>query len=179
MNGLQKKRITVTAAILFAALFVLILFFSVRGLAFPRPCRTVAESTPDPYLIYAVMKAESGFDEKAVSAAGAVGIMQLMPSTAEFIAKLNGIEFQAERLKEAEYNAMLGSLYLEYLSERFPITSTVLAAYNAGEGTVAQWLNDSSISPDGLNLTKIPYPETARYIKKVEKFRKIYAFFYH
>lgn len=162
--------LTVGAALILAAAFFL---------AFRRPYRnTVEESGVSPALVYAVMKAESGFEENAVSSAGAVGLMQIMPSTAEFICRLKGIEFDETRLNEGEYNTNIGCAYLAYLLERFPVTETAIAAYNAGEGTVAQWLNDSAYSADGRSLTKIPYPETAAYVKKVENFRKFYRFFY-
>lgn len=154
------------------------LFFGVRGICFPRPYHPIPTRIPSS-LLYAVMKAESGFREDAKSKAGAIGLMQLMPSTAEFVCRMNGMSFDAERLGEGEYNVRLGALYLEYLSARFENEVTVLAAYNAGEGTVAEWLQSRTLSPDGKTLSSIPYPETERYVKKVMKFRKIYLFFYH
>lgn len=138
---------------------------------------TVELSGVEPALVYAVIKAESGFSEKAESRAGAVGLMQLLPSTAQFIAEKNHVEYSPERLKESGYNVRLGCMYLGYLLERFG-EETALAAYNAGEGTVLKWLKDPRFSPDGERLSEIPYPETARYVKKVIKFRKIYRFLY-
>lgn len=149
-------------------------------MCFRRPFRNTVESSDvSPALAYAVMKAESGFRETAHSPAGAVGIMQLMPSTAEFVCGLYGIPFEAEKLVDGEYNVALGCRYLIYLSERFSSPETVAAAYNAGEGTVSDWLRNAAYSADGKTLITIPYPETARYVKKVEKFRKIYLFLYH
>ncbi len=104
--------------------------------------------------------------------------MQLMPSTAEFICRTESIAFEADRLYEGEYNIIIGTKYLNYLFKRFPVRETALAAYNAGEGIVANWLKTQSYSTDGKNLNMIPYPETEAYVKKVEKFRKIYDFFY-
>lgn len=149
------------------------------GVNFRRPFRAVVEESGiSPALVYAVMKAESSFHEDAVSSAGAVGLMQILPSTAEFICRRCGVEFSAEKLKEGEYNTRLGCLYLKYLTERFEV-STALAAYNAGEGTVSGWLCDGRYSADGKQLSAIPYPETEAYVKRVMKFRKIYLFFYH
>ena len=157
--------------LLFSA--VLLSFFS----AFPRPYRDIVEkSNLSPALVYAVMKAESNFREDAVSAAGAVGIMQLLPSTAAFICRNAEIPFRPDRLTEGAYNTMLGCRYLAYLLERFEETAAV-AAYNAGEGTVRQWLLDPRYSEDGTALSHIPFPETARYLKKISFFRKIYGFF--
>lgn len=153
-------------------------FFGIRT-GYPRPYReTVEGGGVEPFLVYAVMKAESGFQEGAVSRAGAVGVMQLLPATAEFICKREKIEYDEARLKEGEYNTMLGCAYLKYLFERFPVAETALAAYNAGEGTVSEWLKDEQLSADGLHLDRIPYAETANYLKKVTKFRKIYEFYY-
>lgn len=157
----------------------IVLFFSIRAVGYQRPYREiVVEMELDGELVYAVMKAESGFREEAESHSGALGLMQLMPATAEFICRRNQLEFQPERLKEGEYNLRLGCLYLKYLLERFE-EATAIAAYNAGEGTVAGWLKRPELSEDGRTLQTIPYPETAEYVKKVVKFRKNYFFFYH
>ena len=145
--------------------------------AFPRPYRAiVGESGLDPALVYAVMKAESNFREDAESDAGAVGVMQLLPSTAAFICEREGIPFEPARLKEGEYNVALGCAYLGYLLGEFE-EETALAAYNAGEGRVREWLKDGRYSSDGRTLFHIPFPETARYLKKISFFRKIYGFF--
>lgn len=159
-----------------AALLLGVLYFGVRA-AFPRPYRN-AQTEVEPALAYAVMKAESGFCEDAESSAGAVGLMQLLPATAEFVCRKYSIAFEPERLTEGEYNFRLGCLYLRYLLERFPDVRTALASYNAGEGTVSLWLKSREFSADGKTLSAIPYPETERYVKKVLKFRKIYRFFY-
>ena len=161
-----------------AAVLLLLIYGSVR-FSFRRPyAETVKAGGVEPALVYAVMRAESGFDEKAVSRAGAVGLMQLRPSTARFIGERSGIAFEPDRLSEGEYNVRLGCAYLSYLLERFPVRETALAAYNAGEGTVREWLSDGKFSADGQRLDRIPYGETARYIKKVDRFRKIYLILY-
>ena len=157
---------------------LLAVLFAAFATSFRRPYRkTVLEYSDSPALAFAVMKAESGFLEKAVSEAGAVGLMQLMPSTAEFVCQQNQIEFDAKRLYEGEYNVMIGCIYLNYLSSRFTDDTTVLAAYNAGEGVVRSWLKNTQYSDDGLHLQSIPYPETKNYVKKVLKYQKIYAIF--
>ncbi len=162
----------------FAAVLCVSAFFAVRA-RFPRPYREIVEkSGVEPCLVFAMMKAESGFDEKAQSRAGAVGLMQLLPSTAKFICAREKIDFNAEKLFDGSYNVQVGTLYIRYLLEKFPVMETMLAAYNAGEGTVADWLSDETCSKDGATLDRIPYPETERYIKKVKKFRKIYEILY-
>ncbi len=163
---------------------VAVLLFVVFGLlivraTYPRPYPDeVKKSGLAPALVYAVIKAESSFREDAVSRAGAVGLMQIRPATAEFICAKKGIAFDASRLKEGEYNISVGCMYLEYLMGRFTVLETALAAYNAGEGKVCEWLKNKAYSADGTVLQQIPYPETAAYIKKVAKFRKNYEIFY-
>lgn len=156
----------------------LALCFLIFASSFRRPYRkTVQEYAKFPSLAFSVMKAESGFSEKAVSGAGAIGLMQLMPSTAKFVCEQNNITFDEKRLTEGDYNAMLGCIYLNYLLSRFTETKTALAAYNAGEGIVSTWLKNRDYSDDGITLKEIPYLETKNYIKKVLKYQKIYAIF--
>ena len=147
--------------------------------AYPRPyAETVrASGVPEP-LVYAVMKAESRFDEKAISRAGAVGLMQIKPSTAEYICRIRGVAFEGDRLFDGNYNTMLGCMYLSYLLKRFSDETAAICAYNAGEGTVRQWLANERYSSDGITLTTIPYAETSAYEKKVANFRKIYEILY-
>lgn len=128
-------------------------------------------------LIYAVIKCESDFSEKAESKAGAIGLMQLMPETAEYIERLNNIEEKSD-LYNASDNVRLGVLYLKYLTQRFTSLNAVLAAYNAGEGRVVSWLSDPRFSTDGEKLRVIPFKETARYVERVKKFYNYYKFFY-
>lgn len=169
-----KAIAAVCAAFLLACMTALILCAS-----YPRPYRSaVEESGVPPSLAYAVMKAESNFREDAVSRAGAVGVMQIKPSTAEYICRKRGIPYCAERLTDGEYNAALGCMYLAYLLERFPDERTAVCAYNAGEGTVKSWLARPACSQDGRTLSDIPFPETRAYEKKVENFRKIYEILY-
>lgn len=175
----QKRIIAIILAVIIFFGMAVGAYYLVRAVSYPRPYLDVAkESGIDVSLVYAVAKAESGFNEEAQSRAGAVGLMQLMPATAEFICRTNGVTFEAERLKEGEYNLTLGVMYLRYLLDRFSAEQTALAAYNAGEGVVAGWLKRREYSEDGKTLMDIPYPETAAYVKKVEKFRKNYDFFY-
>ncbi len=120
----------------------------------------------DPYLVAALINAESGFDEEEVSSAGAVGLMQLLPSTAAEIAVAVGIDgdVDAERLKDPEVNIVLGTRHLADLLARYGDTRTALAAYNAGGGNVDSWLEQSGESSVG---TSLPFPETEAYVERV------------
>lgn len=121
----------------------------------------------DPALVAAVIRQESNFDPQAQSRVGAQGLMQLMPQTAEEIARKKG-EDAAGDLYSIDTNLSYGSFYLAYLLDRFDgQTATALAAYNAGPTITAQWLEDPDYSADGKTLTSIPYRETSHYVKKV------------
>ncbi len=177
--GMKKQIVFRLCAAVFGVVLVAIIIYYAFRTDYPRPYREIVEgSGQEPCLVYALIKTESGFDEEAVSAAGAVGLMQLLPSTAEFICARENIEFQAKKLKDGAYNVTLGCKYLAYLRGKFSDRDTALAAYNAGEGTVAKWLADPECSADGVTLTAVPYAETRDYLKKIAKFEKIYEFYY-
>lgn len=131
----------------------------------------------DRALVLAMVNVESGFDEQAESPKGAVGLMQITPSTAEYIATKMGVaEYD---LKSAADNVEFGCYYINYLNGKFSELSTVLAAYNAGEGRVTEWLSDARFSDDGVTLSYIEYPETRAYVRKIEKtllkYKKLYG----
>jgi len=117
----------------------------------------------DPVLIASVINAESSFRKDAVSQKGAVGLMQVMPATGEWVAKQLKIDFTEETLKDPHTNILIGTYYLNYLLEKFKDLKTALIAYNAGEGKVATWLTDAGVT----TLTTCPYPVTNKYVEKV------------
>jgi len=122
-----------------------------------------------PSLVHAVIFAESGFNASAVSSAGAMGLMQLMPRTAAFAAEQLGIEFKEEKLFDPAFNINLGVFYLARLLRRFPTQRDAIAAYNAGEGNVSNWL--------ARDLNRIPFPETRRYVARVTRAQWVYRTF--
>ncbi len=118
-------------------------------------------------MILAVMRTESDFRADAVSEAGAVGLMQLMPSTFDFLREeLLQESLSPDRITDPDVNIRYGSYYLSYLYQRFPSWPLALAAYNAGEGRVEEWLSDERLAKDGV-LHTIPYPETDAYVRAV------------
>ena len=131
----------------------------------------------EPEIIFGFAKTESGFRADAVSEKGAVGIMQITPSTAKYIAEKTGT--YNYDLFDAETNINFGAYYIEYLFERFYSIKEVAAAYNAGEGTVRNWLKNREYSRDGITLYRIPFAETERYVDKIckaiNKYRKLYG----
>lgn len=109
-------------------------------------------------MVLSVMRAESDFDAEAVSRVGAVGLMQLMPETYRYITEERLKEhLPPEHINDPKTNLRYGAYYLSYLFEQFGDWRTVLAAYNAGEGCVREWL-----AADGMQ--RIPFPETDRYV---------------
>ena len=134
----------------------------------------------DPFLIMGLIHTESAFDSQAESYAGAMGLMQIMPDTGEWLAeKMNIEDFSTDMLLTADFSIRMGSFYLSMLIDYYGTTDTALAAYNAGMGTVSAWLQDSSYSYNGETLYYIPYTETREYVVKVntaaEKYRELYG----
>lgn len=153
-------------------------YAAVRGLVLPRPYFPLAKAFDGNLpvareLALAIARRESEFDPRAVSPAGAMGLMQLMPATARAMAKELGLGFDAGRLLEdPAYNIRLGSAYLARLIEEFgayyPI---VAAAYNAGPNRARQWLKelgDPRRSRDAVDwIEHIPFTETRNYVMRV------------
>lgn len=122
-------------------------------------------------LIFATIKVESNFNENAVSNKGAIGLMQIKESTANYIA--NMLKEKEFDLYNANTNIKYGCHYLNYLIKRFNNIETAIVAYNAGEGRVSEWLKNKEYSENGITLTKIPYKESKEYKEKIiESFRK-------
>jgi soluble lytic murein transglycosylase len=135
----------------------------------------------DPHLVFAVIKAESGFNPAARSHKDAMGLMQLTEGTAKWGASvLNIREFSLDDLYEPDINIRLGCWYLRNLLNEFNQDAELaIAAYNGGSGNVKKWLEDSNYSSSGKSLDKIPFRETAEYVKKVKKFWEIYRKLYN
>lgn len=135
----------------------------------------------DPYLIMGVIKAESNFEDEAISVKKATGLMQVTKSTAEWIAdKLDFEDFEYDKdIIRPEINIRMGCFYIDYLLEMYSGRETcALAAYNAGFNNVDSWLLNEEYSKDGVTLHKIPFPETEKYVKKISNYQKIYEFLY-
>ena len=137
-----------------------------------------------PAFVTAIILNESSFRTDAESNVGARGLMQLMPDTAEWIAgKLDVSGYSFERMYDAESNIRFGTWYLNYLSKLFrgdPVA--VACAYHAGQSTVASWLSDRSISPDGITLPQENLPDgpTKTYAGRVTQDYGIYdALYFH
>ena len=132
----------------------------------------------DEYLIYAVIKAESNFNEKAESSKGAKGLMQLMYGTAKETAKGLDITITEDTILDPEINIELGTKYISKLLARYENIELALAAYNAGSGNVDSWVNNNTLKSDGTDAENIPFKETNNYVRKILKDYRIYKQLY-
>lgn len=138
------------------------------------------ENGIDPLLTFAIIKAESNFNRNVVSTSGAIGLMQLMESTAkEAGAKIGEAISVKEALYNPEKNIMIGTSYFAHLIERYEGNYLLaLAAYNAGIGNVDSWIEEGIIKEDGSDIENIPYKETNNYVRKIVRDYKIYQNLY-
>ena len=184
----RRKHPLLRAAMLLAVVAVVgTLFFPnwLRQLQYPvrlEPLvrETAAEYGLNPPLIAAVIYTESKYDPSAVSSAGAIGLMQIMPETGEWIASKLNRPFTPETLLDPYAYAQLGAWYLRFLLDRYGgRVENAIAAYHAGQGSVDAWLKDARYSPDGLTLSRAGSTATQHYINKVlsayENYQILYA----
>ena len=129
-------------------------------------------------LIYAVIKAESNFESQAVSNRDAIGLMQIVEETAIDVAKKNNIDIDTENIEEEildiDNNINIGTKYLSTLLTQYGNIEVALAAYNAGIGTVNNWIDKQIIKADGSDIENIPYKETNNYVRKILRDYRIY-----
>lgn len=146
--------------------------YDLSALVYPRQViELVKEVSPDPvdpHLVAAVMREESAFNPKAVSPTGALGLMQIMPSTGKVVARgLGKKRFEAKELFIPDVNIEIGSRYLETLLNRFNNDIVLaVAGYNAGPVAVSRWADTLPSELDEF-IESIPYPETRNYAKRV------------
>jgi soluble lytic murein transglycosylase len=134
----------------------------------------------DPALIAAVIYAETKFEPRT-SSAGAEGLMQIEPATAEFLAKLSGgYRFTTSDLATPSVNVAYGSYYLRYLLDHYTGSEMLaVAAYNAGLANVDRWIAKAHVEGKRLTINAIPFPETRAYVQRVlgaqREYRASYA----
>ena len=133
----------------------------------------------DPAYVASVALAESSFNAEAVSSAGAIGLMQIMPSTGEWIAGKLDDAFDVQRLYEPSVNLRYGCWYLRFLLDRYDgDMRTASTAYHQGQGRVDEWLQDPEYSQDGRTLTAISSAVTDTYVSRImesyEHYKELY-----
>ena len=174
----RRRRTAFGVAVVLAAVVALLLALplakrAVNALGLPLQYPSVirqqaAAKHLDPALVAAVIYAETKFDPRT-SSAGAVGLMQLMPDTATFLAKRFGATtFSTADLSTPAVNIAYGSYYLRYLlNEYHGNTVLALAAYNGGETNVDSWVRSAHADRERFRIGDIPFPETRAYVQRV------------
>lgn len=169
--------------------FVLVLFYRSNWLGrvvYPIFYREEIETSArqndvDPLLVAAIIRVESNYKPNQTSHKGAVGIMQVMPDTAEWLFEKDGLgEITSEDLKNPKINIQVGTRYLGVLNNQFKSNPVlVIASYNAGPGNVTKWLQNNTWDGSLETASNIPFWETRKYVNRVvyyyNKYTKIYA----
>lgn len=192
----KTKRKYKTAAALFIVLFLLVFIiwsavkigdileqkrqYTMYPLAYETEIyKSSAENGLNEYLVMGLIRAESNFQSDAVSSAGAVGLMQIMPETGQWLSLKMGLDsFDPDMLYDPAFNIQMGCYFLAMLLDNYQNVEAALAAYNAGMGAVTAWLADDAYSSDGNTLEYIPYNETRDYVNKVQQYAEKYEQLY-
>ena len=182
----MKKTITIISILIVAALVAVLwttIDTAIDKNSHPLEYIETVEKYADEYsvpkeLILAVIKTESKFRSDAVSAKGAIGLMQIKPSTYEWLCEKNAdTSDNPDLLYTPEVNITYGTYYLDMLYSEFGTWELALAAYNGGPSNVRKWLKDPEYSQNGV-LVNIPFKETREYVEKVmnakDKYTELY-----
>ena len=183
----SKKIIILIFSIIIVFVFCFIFKDVILKIIYPKTYEEIVLSYSEKYdieenLIFAIIKAESNFDKSVISNKGAVGLMQLMDSTAIDVAIKNNIDIETsnitQELLKPDKNIEIGTKYIEMMIQKYGNIQVALAAYNAGTGTVDNWIEKSIIKEDGSDIENIPYKETNIYVRKILRDYEIYKKLY-
>ena len=181
----SKYKIIIGTVIIIFVIAILIILFKDKLLKimYPKTYSEIISVYAEKYnveenLIYAVIKAESNFDSNAVSNREAIGLMQIVEETAIDVANQNQIDVDTENITEElldiDNNINIGTKYLSTLLAQYGNMEIALAAYNAGIGTVNNWIEKQIIQADGSDIENIPYKETNNYVRKILRDYRVY-----
>ena len=185
----MKNRKLLIFIIIILIVFVFLGLFKdkILKIIYPRTYKEIVEVYAKEYnveenLVLAVIKAESNFDENAVSHREAIGLMQIMEETAKDVAQKYNIEIDYNNAKQeisnVQNNINIGTKYLSVLLEKYQNKEVALAAYNAGIGNVDNWIEKGIIKADGSDIENVPYKETNNYVRKILRNYKVYKELY-
>ena len=180
---------------LFAGILMLVGIFLAAGIflkceyvqkkyMYPYPHQEIIRQYAEKYqveapLVAGVIMSESKFQNEVHSHRGAIGLMQLMPETAEWISEQLEISYDKEKLHEPEMNIRLGTWYLASLKQEFKGNEVLmLAAYNAGRGNVRSWMEEYGWDTSFTDIREIPFAETREYVQNVLKNKEHYKLLY-
>ena len=134
----------------------------------------------DKYMVYAIIKAESNFDENAKSSSDAIGLMQIMETTAIETARKMDLEVIEEDLFKPDLNINIGLKYFTYLLNQYDNNYPLaIIAYNAGMGNVDSWIKEETIKEDGTDIENVPFKETNNYVRKILRDYELYKRLYN
>ena len=138
------------------------------------------ENGLDPVFVASLIRQESNFNPRATSPAGARGLMQLMPSVGEGLARSQGISpWNADLLYDPDVSIKLGTAHLRTLVRKYPQDPVkILAAYNAGESRVAKWSTKTGAADPEVFTERIPFVETRDYVRIILRNRAYYQALY-
>ena len=178
---MNKRRMRPLPKIIISLLLVFIAFLFVLGVSelfrrekvYPIHYREEVKSASEKFgidesTVFAVIYCESGFDKDAVSNMGAVGLMQILPETLEWLCEKDGVDYSEDFLTSPEKNIYYGTMFMSILYDYFENWDAVHAAYHAGHTRVRNWLDEGVcvIDADG-NLFGIPIDATRVYVDRI------------
>lgn len=178
----MKRKIAVIILLLIFLLFFEQLYFLILKQLYPLKFadsikKYSQQINVDPYLICAIIKSESNFNQYAVSRKGAIGLMQLSPATAKWVAYKLRLEYSIEKLYDPNYNILIGTWYIKYLIDYYKNDIRLaVAAYNAGMTNVNKWLYQKD--KNTFDVDEIPFKETNHFVRRVFKSYEVYKKLY-
>ncbi|MDQ7095852.1 lytic transglycosylase domain-containing protein [Desulfosporosinus sp. PR] len=184
-SGTVGKKLLILLALIALAGYCLLTIPRLEKILYPYPNQKIVEKYAaqygvDPLFVVAIIREESKFFPQSQSHKGAIGLMQLMPSTAQSIAEsLGDKSYTSEELLNPEKNIQYGTWYLSSLEKAFSNNLVlVIAAYNGGIGHVQEWIETGQIDPKNIRQEDIPFKETRDYVGRVlksyQKYIKLY-----
>ena len=183
---MKKRKLKVLPVVTLAVFTVLLFLVAViviyrvnREIIYPTDYSEIVERVSleegvAEHILYAVIFTESSFDASARSSAGAVGLMQLLPSTAEWLCMREGREYDEALLVDPEFSIRYGARFLKILYERYDNWDSAHAAYHAGFGRVDSWLEEGTAFYKDGQLMGIPIEATENYVNKLRSMREKY-----
>ena len=183
----MKKKILIIILIFIILFSVFVFKNKILKIMYPKTYSEIVTTYAEQYkvdenLVYAVIKAESNFRSNAESNKSAIGLMQIVEDTAVDVAKKSNINIESQNIREEllkeDNNINIGTKYLSILLSKYGNIEVALAAYNAGIGTVDNWIEKQVIKNDGSDIENIPYKETNNYVRKILRDYKIYEKLY-
>lgn len=182
---IKKRFLIIFFMVLLCILGYFIYGITVRTFIYPTKysdivCNACETYGVDKDLVFAIIKCESGFDEKAHSRANAKGLMQITPETFRWLVSRYTHEknLTESDLEDPKINISYGCLLLSILKKKYKSEDAVLSAYNAGMTTTNKWLSNEKYSSNGLDFDFIPYKETRDYVERVKKAKNYYKNLY-